>query len=122
MIYKTNNMNVFKKLWLSTRFSMAGLKVAFVDEQAFRLEVFLAIILVPVAFFIEVTNVEKVLLIGSVFLLLIAELVNSAIEAVVDRISKQKHVLSGKAKDIGSAAVFLSAVNMTFVWGIIIFS
>ena len=102
-------------------YSLSGFKVAFAKEDAFRQEVFLSIILVTVAVYISNSSIELVLLIGSTLLVPIIELLNSAIEATVDRVSLDKHPLAKRAKDIGSAAVFLSLVNLAATWLIIIF-
>jgi len=100
----------------STRYSMKGLKAAFQHEAAFRQELFLCFLLIPAAFWLGQTTVERLLLIGSCMLVLIVELVNSAIEAVVDRIGPELHELSGRAKDIGSAAVFIALAFTGIVW------
>ena len=101
-------------------YSLSGFKVAFAKEDAFRQEVFLSTILVSVSFFIANNSIELVLLIGSTLLVPIIELLNSAIEATVDRISFEHHILAKRAKDIGSAAVFLSLINLLAVWLIIL--
>ena len=101
--------------------SAAGLRSAFINEQAFRHEFYASLFLIPLAFYIGGDNVEITLLLGSVFLVLITELVNSAIEATIDRISLDKHELSKAAKDIGSAAVFVSIINAIIIWLLIIF-
>ena len=110
-----------KRLIKAVGYSFSGFKAAFQNEEAFRQEILLIIILVPLAFYIANNTIEMVLLIFSTLLVPIIELVNSAIEATVDRISMKKHKLSMRAKDIGSAAVFLSLVNLITVWLIIIF-
>ena len=102
-------------------YSMQGLRAAFNNEAAFRQELALCVIFVPLAFWLGQTAVERILLIGSLLLVLIIELVNSAIEAIVDRFGSEHHELSGRAKDIGSAAVFISLLNSTIIWGLIIF-
>ena len=102
-------------------YSFSGFKAAFQKEEAVRQEILLAIILVPLAIYLANNPVEPALLVFSTFLVPIIELVNSAIESTVDRISMKKHKLSKRAKDIGSAAVFLSLVNLFTVWLIIIF-
>jgi len=103
--------------WFSAfGFSLSGLKIAYRSEAAFRQEVWLAVFLIPVALLIGDTVLQSSLLIASVFLLLIVELLNSAIEKVVDRIGDEFHELSGAAKDIGSAAVFLTMVAVSIVW------
>ena len=101
---------------------MRGLTAAFKHESAFRQELALVVVLTPVALYIGQTNIERSILIGSLFLVLIVELVNSAIEAIVDRIGHEHHELSGQAKDIGSAAVFISLANVVVVWVIIFFT
>ena len=110
-----------KRLINAFGYSLSGFKVAFAKEDAFRQEVFLSIILVTVAILISNSSIELVLLIGSTLLVPIIELLNSAIEATVDRVSLDKHPLAKRAKDIGSAAVFLSLVNLVATWSIIIF-
>jgi diacylglycerol kinase (ATP) len=110
-----------KRLINAFGYSLSGFKVAFAKEDAFRQEVFLSIILVTVAVYISNSSIELVLLIGSTLLVPIIELLNSAIEATVDRVSLDKHPLAKRAKDIGSAAVFLSLVNLVATWLIIIF-
>ena len=106
----------FKHLIHSTQYSMKGLKAAFIHEAAFRQEVALCVILFPAAIFLGQTLIERLLLIGCCLLVLIVELVNSAIEAVVDRIGPEHHELSGRAKDIGSAAVFVALVFAGVTW------
>ena len=110
-----------KRLTNAVGYSFSGFKVAYQKEEAFRQEILLTIILVLLAFYIANNAIEIVLLIFSTLLVPIIELVNSALEATVDRISMKKHKLSMRAKDIGSAAVFLSLVNLITVWLIIIF-
>ena len=100
-------------------YSMKGLAAAWRFEAAFRQEVSLAIILIPAAFWLATNHIELILLVASVFWVLMAELANSSVEAVVDRTGYEKHELSGRAKDIGSALVFVSLILLTFVWGII---
>ncbi len=103
-------------------YSRDGLKTAYKNEDAFRQEVLLAVILIPLAFVVESAAIPRTLLVGSVLLVLIVELLNSAVEATVDRISLDHHQLAKRAKDIGSAAVLLSLVNLAVVWGLILFS
>ena len=109
-----------KRLINAFGYSLSGFKVAFAKEDAFRQEVFLSIILVTVAVYISNSSIELVLLIESTLLVPIIELLNSAIEATVDRISFEHHILAKRAKDIGSAAVFLSIINLIAVWLIIL--
>jgi diacylglycerol kinase (ATP) len=102
-------------------FSMQGLKAAYQHEEAFRQEVWLLIIAFPLALWLGETGVEKALLIGSILLLLIVEILNSAIEATVDRFGGEIHELSGRAKDMASAGVFLAMVNAGVVWLLVLF-
>lgn len=99
-------------------YSLHGFTSAFKHEEAFRQEVLLALVLIPLAFFFEVSGLARAVMIACVLLVLIIELLNSAIEAAVDRISLENHRLSKRAKDIGSAAVLLSLVNVAVVWGL----
>jgi diacylglycerol kinase (ATP) len=101
-------------------YSLDGFKAAFKHEDAFRQEVFLAIVLVPLALFLEVTSVEKALMIFSVLFVLIVELINSAVEAAVDHTSTERHALAKRAKDIGSAAVMLALAILASVWTLIL--
>jgi diacylglycerol kinase (ATP) len=100
--------------------SVAGLQDAWRNESAFRQEVLLAAILVPIACLVHVSNAERAILIGSVLLVMIVELLNTGVEAAIDRISFDHHSLSKRAKDIGSAAVFVSLVLCAIVWFLII--
>jgi diacylglycerol kinase (ATP) len=108
------------RLYRAFIWSMSGLKAAFVHEAAFRQELMLSAVLVPLAFYLGETGVEKALLLGSLLLVLIVELLNSAVEATVDRIGVEEHDLAGRAKDIASAAVFLSLVNLALIWFLVI--
>ncbi|HLQ01132.1 MAG TPA: diacylglycerol kinase [Burkholderiales bacterium] len=110
-----------QRLWNALGYSLQGLASAFRHEDAFRQEVLLAALLVPAAFFIPVGGAERALMIASVLLVLIVELLNSAVEAAVDRISLENHSLAKRAKDIGSAAVFLSLINVAAVWLLVLF-
>lgn len=101
-------------------YSMKGLVASWKYEAAFRQEVVLAVVLIPAAFWLAQTHIELILLISSVFWVLMAELANSALEAVVDRIGPERHDLSGRAKDIGSALVFLSLMLLVIIWVIVI--
>ena len=100
---------------------MQGIKSAFQNEAAFRQELILAAILIPIACFVDVSQLERILLIAPIFLVIIIEIINSAIEAVVDRIGSEKHELSGRAKDMGSAAVFIALILATYIWIEILF-
>lgn len=103
-------------------YSMEGFKAAYQHEDAFRTEVWLAIVLTPLAFYLAGNAIELAMMLGSLLLVVIVELVNSAIEATVDHTSLEKHMLAKRAKDIGSAAVLLSLVNLAVVWGLLIFT
>jgi len=105
----------------ATVYSWQGLKAAYQHEQAFRQELLLAVILIPVGFLLGNGGIEKALLIGSVLLVLLVEILNSAIEAVVDRCGTEMHTLSGRAKDMGSAAVLLALVMLATTWVLVIF-
>jgi diacylglycerol kinase (ATP) len=101
-------------------FSMAGLRAAWQYEEAFRIEMLLFIILAPLGFWLGDTPLERVVLVGCLMVVLITELLNSAVETTVDRVSEEQHKLSGRAKDIGSAAVFIALMNVVLVWGLIL--
>ena len=107
-----------RRLIRAVRYSYTGLRDAFVDEPAFRLEILLSLILIPIAVWLGEDNVERALMIGTLMLVLIVELLNSAIENAVDRISTGLHDLSRKAKDLGSAAVFVSLALVIVVWAL----
>ena len=102
-------------------YSLAGLRSAFRNESAFRQELALAAVLVVAAAAMPATLVHRALLIGSVLFVLVVELLNSAVEATVDRISLERHELAGRAKDLGSAAVFVSLVACAVVWGFVLY-
>ena len=103
-------------------YSMKGFAATWKYEAAFRQEVSLAIVLIPAAFWLAQSHIELILLISSVFWVLMAELANSSVEAVVDRTGSERHELSGRAKDIGSALVFMSLLLLAIVWGIVAFN
>jgi diacylglycerol kinase (ATP) len=111
----------FQRIWNAFFYSLEGLAAAFRHEDAFRQEVFLAALLVPAAFFMPASGIGKALMVASVLLVLIVELFNAAIEATIDRISLEQHPLAKRAKDIGSAAVFLSLLNVPAVWLLVLF-
>lgn len=106
--------------FIALRLSLRGLTAAWRHEVAFRLEVVAVAVLLPLSFFIGRTAVERALLIGALLLVLLVELVNSALEATLDRISLEDHPLTGRAKDIGSAAVFMALLNAAAVWLLIL--
>ena len=110
-----------RRIIRATRFSAQGLAQAWKHEAAFRQETILLIVLIPVALWLGDTVLTQVLLISVCLLVLIVELINSAIEAAIDRHGQEHHELSGRAKDMGSAAVFVSLTVVVLVWGAIIF-
>ena len=110
-----------RRVWNAFCYSMDGFRAALRHEDAFRQELILAAILIPVALVLPASGLGKALMVGSVLLVLMVELLNSAVEATVDRISVENHELAKRAKDIGSAAVFLSLVNVPVVWGLVLF-
>lgn len=111
-----------RRLWWATRYSIAGLQMAWRHEQAFRQETVILIIVIPAALWLGKNGVERAALIGSWLLVMIVELINTAIEAVVDRIGPERHELAGRAKDLGSAGVFCSIALAIAVWLIILLS
>jgi diacylglycerol kinase (ATP) len=110
----------FTRLRRALRYSVDGLLAAYRHEDAFRQELRLALLLVPAALLMPVNGTAKALLIGSVLLVLVVELLNSAVEAVTDRISIEDHVLAKQAKDMGSAAVLVALVLLAVVWGLVL--
>ena len=110
----------FKRVMNATHYSISGFKTAFINEAAFRQIVFINLILIPSTFFLNVSRAEQAVMIAVCLLALIVELFNSAIEAVVDRISLEKHELSKNAKDMGSAAQFVALAIIFFTWLIIL--
>ena len=113
-------MYVINKLYTAFKYSCNGLKDAWLNQWAFRFEIAILIIAIPLTFLIGRSSVEYAILISSVFLLLIVELLNSAIETTVNRISMERHELSGLAKDLASAAIMLTGVNAAIIWSIFI--
>lgn len=105
-----------RRVWNALNYSLAGLKAAYLCEDAFRQEVLLAMLLIPATFLLPVPWLGRGVMIASVLLVLIVELLNSAIEAVVDRVSLENHRLAKRAKDIGSAAVLISLIQVLAVW------
>ena len=112
----------FRRIVNATFFSIAGLRAAWVNEAAFRQETLLCVVLIPTALWLGHTAVERSLLIGTCLVVLIVELLNSGLEAIVDRVGPEHHRLSGQAKDLGSAAVLVSLVLVGVVWGLIAWS
>lgn len=115
---KAGNTGV-RRIVNATFFSLAGLRTAWRSEAAFRQECALAVVMIPLGVWLGDNAVERVLLIGSCLLVLIVELLNSAVEFVVDRVGTDHHELSGHAKDLGSAAVFVSLALLLVTWGLI---
>lgn len=105
-----------RRIIRATRYSAQGLKVAWQNEAAFRREIALTVVLAPIGLWLGRTPIERTLLIGSCILVLIVELLNSAIEAAIDRHGDEQHELSGRAKDLGSAAVMLCLFLVGAVW------
>lgn len=110
------------RVWNAFFYSVDGLRAAIKHEDAFRQELLLTLIGIPLALWLEPGAAGRALMIGSLFLVLIVELINSAIEAVVDRVSLENHHLAKRAKDIGSAAVLLSLVNAAIIWILMLFA
>lgn len=110
-----------KRLINAAGYSADGFKAAYRHEDAFRQETHLALILIPLALWLGDSGIERALMIGSVLLVLIVELLNSAVEAAVDRISLDRHHLIKRAKDMGSAAVLVALLNVVAVWALMIF-
>jgi diacylglycerol kinase (ATP) len=115
------NLKGFARIYAAFFHSVRGYKATWVHEEAFRQEVYLFIIAGPLGLWIGETPVEKVLLSGSIILVMIVELLNTGIEIVVDRISFERHELSGRAKDVGSAAVLSSLALAGITWGLILY-
>jgi diacylglycerol kinase (ATP) len=108
------------RLWNALGYSRDGITAAWKNEAAFREEVLLAAIAIPLALFLAKTGVDRALLVGSIILILIVEILNSAVEAVVDKASPEKHELAKRAKDMGSAAVLLSLFNAAAIWACVL--
>ncbi|CAM3978733.1 MULTISPECIES: diacylglycerol kinase [Shewanella] len=117
---KPENNHGIKRIFRATGFSMQGLKLAWQSEAAFRQELILVLFMLPIALLVDVPMVERILLIMTLMIVLIVELLNSAIEAVVDRIGHEIHPLSGQAKDIASAAVFIALALCGITWLLIL--
>ncbi|CFQ66949.1 diacylglycerol kinase [Yersinia frederiksenii] len=111
-----NQSTGLTRIFKATGYSVKGLSAAWKNEAAFRQEAVAAILAIILAFWLDVDALARILLVGSVVLVIIVEVINSAIEAVVDRIGSEFHELSGRAKDMGSAAVFLAILLALFIW------
>jgi diacylglycerol kinase (ATP) len=107
--------------WRASGIAMQGLRAAWRHEDAFRQEVFVAAVAIPVALLLPVNHLGKIMMVSSILLVLIVELLNSALESAVDHTSLEQHPLAKRAKDIASAAVFLSIANALVVWALVIF-
>jgi diacylglycerol kinase (ATP) len=105
-----------RRIWNALNYSLSGLQAAYRNEDAFRQESWLAALLIPLALVMPVAGIGKAVMIGSVLLVLVVELLNSAVEAAIDRISLDHHRLSKRAKDIGSAAVLIALLNVLVCW------
>ncbi len=110
-----------KRLFKAFGFSRQGLVAAFKNEAAFRQEIYLSLVFIPLGFYLGETGAEKTLLISAILLVLVIELINSGMEAIVDRFGGEQHELSGRAKDVSSAAVLIALLNTLIVWGCILF-
>jgi Diacylglycerol kinase len=108
------------RMFKALKWSLKGLAAAWRHESSFRLEVYLFVVLAPLALWLGRDGIERVLLVGSMLLVLSAELLNSAIEAVIERYGAEHHELAGRAKDMGSAAVFVLMMNVLLVWGLVL--
>ncbi|MDO9220445.1 MAG: diacylglycerol kinase [Thiobacillus sp.] len=109
-----------RRLFNAVGYTWDGLRAAFKHEDAFRQEVFLALLLIPLALYLGETGIERALMIAAVLGVLMVELLNSAVEAAVDRISLEHHLLIKRAKDMGSAAVMIALVNAVAVWMLVL--
>lgn len=112
--------NGLERIAKALGYSLAGIKTAYKNEAAIRQEVWLMVVLIPLAFYLGQTNIERILLIGVTLLVFIVELLNSAVEAAVDHTSTEHHALAARAKDIGSAAVFVAIILFLLVWYLIV--
>lgn len=108
------------RILLATKWSLQGLRAAWLHESSFRLEVYLLVVLGPLALVLGANGVERALLLGSCLLVLATELLNSAIEAVIERYGSEHHELAGRAKDMGSAAVFVLMINVVLTWTLVL--
>lgn len=108
------------RILLATKWSLQGLRAAWLHESSFRLEVYLLAILGPLALVLGADGVERALLLGSCLAVLAVELLNSAIEAVIERYGGEHHELAGRAKDMGSAAVFVMMINVVLTWALVL--
>jgi len=110
----------WRHLQNALKYSWMGLRTAFRKEKAFQQEVLVLLFVIPTGLWLGKTGVERALLIGSWFMVIIVELINSAIEAIVDRVGFEHHKLSGRAKDFGAASVFCSILLSIIIWGLVL--
>ncbi|EOS94535.1 diacylglycerol kinase [Erwinia tracheiphila] len=118
----TNSVSGLTRIIKAVGYSWKGIRAAWQNEAAFRQEAVVAIVAIIIACWLDIDAISRVLMIGSVGLIMIVEMINSAIEAVVDRTGSNYHLLSGRAKDMGSAAVLLAILLAIFVWGTLLFA
>ncbi len=111
----------FARVVAATGYSLSGLAYALKHETSFRIELGFAVVMIPLGLWLGPTGIAKALLVGSVLFVLVVELLNSAVEATVDRISLEDHPLAKRAKDVGSAAVMLALANVVVTWGLVLF-
>jgi diacylglycerol kinase (ATP) len=114
-----HNQEGLKRVWNATLYSIAGIRACYKNEAAFRQELWLCALMVPLAFWLGTDATQRALLIVSCLFVLVTEMLNSAVEAVVDRIGEERSKLSGRAKDMGSAAVFISLWSCGICWALI---
>lgn len=119
-IIMPNQATGFTRIYKAAGYSLKGLKAAWKNEAAFREEALVIIPAILLSFYLDVTNVERILMVGSLVVVILVELLNSAVEAAIDRIGPDYHELSGRAKDMGSAAVFIAIGFALFTWGVIL--
>lgn len=121
VMQKENNVGL-RRLINALRWTIKGFRSTFKNEEAFRQEVYLFLVLAPLGLWLGENGIERALLVGPLLIVLIVELINSAIESIVDRISTEQHKLSGRTKDQGSAAVFISLVLVVVCWVLVLFN
>jgi diacylglycerol kinase (ATP) len=122
MVMQSDDNMGIRRLINALRWTVRGFRSTFKHEEAFRQEVLLFLVLAPLGLWLGDNGIERALLVGPLLIVLIVELLNSAIESVVDRISTEQHKLSGRAKDQGSAAVFVSLALVALCWGLVLFN
>ncbi|EIC82818.1 diacylglycerol kinase [Serratia sp. M24T3] len=115
-----NQVTGFTRIYKAAGYSLKGLKAAWKNEAAFREEALVVVPAILLSFYLDVSSVERILMVGSLVLVILVELLNSAVEAAIDRIGPDIHELSGRAKDMGSAAVFIAIGFAIFTWAVIL--